>query len=302
MIWWLLVIIVLLLILLFNDKRKTKMISFKLRNILNENSGERIKLNNLSLDKKELVKYINNLLDRYQSISVDNKNYKEQHSRMISDISHDIRTPLTAIMGYIDLLIDDNLNENKKNEYISIIHERGTVLKELIEEFFQMAKLECNDMELKIERVNVSEIIRQNMITFMNEINEKQIVPEINIGDEEVFVLADKNALYRVLFNLISNSLKYGYEGKVIGIDLDTYEESVKITIWDRGKGIEKSQIPYIFDRLYVEEKSRNRKLQGSGLGLAIVKKLVEDMNGDIGVHSIPYDKTSFTLTLPKES
>lgn len=300
MIWVLLFIIILLCILLFNEKRKIRIISLKLKDILNSDSKERIKIRNLSTDNKQLVKYINNLIDKYQSVSVDNNRYKEKHKQMISDISHDIRTPLTAIMGYIDLLMDNTLDEGKKQEYISIIYERGTALKNLIEEFFQMAKLECNDVEMKIEKVNISEVIRQNIITFMKEINEREIVPEINIGDTEVFVLADKNALHRIITNLISNSLKYGYEGKVIGIELKVHKECVKMVIWDRGKGIEKSEIPYIFDRLYTEEKSRNRKHHGSGLGLTIVKKLVEDMDGGIAVDSVPYDKTSFIVTLPK--
>ena len=293
-------VIISLSILLVNDKIKTKRISLKLRNILKENSMERIKLNNLSKDKKELAKYINNLLDEYERISVDNKNYKERHKRMMSDISHDIRTPITAIMGYVDLLMDNTLEEHKKEEYISVIHESGSALKELMEEFFELAKLEGNDREIKIEKINISEIIRQNLITFMNEINKREIVPEINIGEEEVFVLADKSALYRVITNLISNSLKYGYEGKVMGIELSVHEKQVKIIIWDRGKGVEKGQIPHIFERLYTEERSRNKKLRGSGLGLTIVKKLVEDMQGDITVSSIPYEKTSFMVRLPK--
>lgn len=293
-------VIIILSILLVNDKIKIKKISLKLKNILKENSTERIKLNNLSEDKKELVKYINNLLDKYERVSVDNKNYKEQHKRMMSDISHDIRTPITAIMGYVDLLMDNTLEEYKREEYISVIHERGRALKDLMEEFFELSKLEGNDREIKIEKVNISEIIRQNLITFMNEIDKREIVPEINIGHEEVFVLGDKSALNRVITNLISNSLKYGYQEKVMGIELRVYEKQVEIIVWDRGKGIEKSQIPYIFERLYTEERSRNKKLQGSGLGLTIVKKLVEDMHGDITLSSIPYEKTSFMVRLPK--
>lgn len=296
----LVVVIIILSILLVNNKIKIKRISLKLENILKENSTERIKINNLSEDKKELVKYINNLLDKYERVSVDNKNYKEQHKRMMSDISHDIRTPITAIMGYVDLLMDNTLEEYKREEYISVIHERGRALKELMEEFFELSKLEGKDREITIEKVNISEIIRQNLITFMNEIDKREVVPEINIGDEEVFVLGDKSALNRVITNLISNSLKYGYQGKVMGIELRVYENQVEIIVWDRGKGIEKSQIPYIFERLYTEERSRNKKLQGSGLGLTIVKKLVEDMHGDITLSSIPYEKTSFMVRLPK--
>nr|WP_031367833.1 HAMP domain-containing sensor histidine kinase [Clostridium botulinum] len=292
--------IIILSILLLNDKIKTKRITAKLNEILKENSRERIKFYNLSTNKKELVREINIFLDKYQSISIDNKNYKEHHKKMISNISHDIRTPLTALMGYVDLLSDNCITKEKKEEYISIIRERGTALKDLMEEFFQMAKLECNDVEITIEKFNISEVVRKNIITFMNEINERNITPEINIGDEEIFALGDKNYTSRIITNLISNSLKYGYEGKVIGIDLKEDNKWVTLSIWDKGKGIDKNELPYIFDRLYTGEKSRNRSFQGSGLGLSIVKNMAQHMNGSITAQSIPYEKTIFTVKILK--
>ncbi|WP_428866084.1 sensor histidine kinase [Clostridium sediminicola] len=298
--WILLIIIIVLSLLLFNDKKKTKMISGKLENILKEDSRERIRANNLSMDKKELVEEINIFLDRYQHVSVDNKNYKERHKKMISNISHDIRTPLTALMGYVHLLKDNTLKEDKKNEYIDIIYERGNALVELMEEFFQMAKLEGNDAELQNEKVNITEAIRQNVINFMNEINEREITMQIDIGEEEAFVLGDKSALNRVITNLISNSLKYGQDGKFVGISLNQDDKNVKLIVWDKGKGIEKDKLPYIFDRLYTAENSRNRKFQGSGLGLSIVRKLVENMDGNIIAESISNEKTSFIVTLPR--
>ncbi|MCW6088335.1 sensor histidine kinase [Clostridium sporogenes] len=300
--WLLIIIIIILSILLLNDKIKTKRITGKLEKILKENSRERIKFYNLSADNKELVREINIFLDKYESISIDNKNYKDHHQKMISNISHDIRTPLTALMGYVDLLSDNSITKEKREEYVSIIKERGTALKDLMEEFFQVAKLECNDVDITIEKFNISEIVRKNIITFMNEINERNITPEINIGDEEIFALGDKNYMSRIITNLISNSLKYGYEGKVIGIDLKEDNKWVILSIWDKGKGIDKNELPYIFDRLYTGEKSRNRNFQGSGLGLSIVKNMVQHMNGIITAKSIPYEKTIFTVKIPKDN
>jgi len=300
--WLLIIIIIILSILLLNDKIKTKRITGKLEKILKENSRERIKFYNLSANNKELVREINIFLDKYESISIDNKNYKDHHQKMISNISHDIRTPLTALMGYVDLLSDNSITKEKREEYVSIIKERGTALKDLMEEFFQVAKLECNDVDITIEKFNISEIVRKNIITFMNEINERNITPEINIGDEEIFALGDKNYMSRIITNLISNSLKYGYEGKVIGIDLKEDNKWVILSIWDKGKGIDKNELPYIFDRLYTGEKSRNRNFQGSGLGLSIVKNMVQHMNGIITAKSIPYEKTLFTVKIPKDN
>ncbi|WP_125153250.1 sensor histidine kinase [Clostridium rectalis] len=292
-------IIILLSIFLLNNKIKTDRITIKLKEIIKENSTERIKLYNLSKSNQNLVKEINIFLDKYQNLSIDNKNYKENHQKMISNISHDIRTPLTAIMGYVDLLFENSISEEKRKKYVFIIRERGIALKELMEEFFQVAKFECNDINITIEKINISEIVRKNIIDFMNEIDEKCIVPKINIGEKEIFVLGDKSYIDRIISNLISNSLKYGYEGKVIGVSLKEDKDLVILHIWDRGKGICKSDIPYIFDRLYTGESSRNRSLKGSGLGLNIVKNMVQHMNGNIAVKSEPYERTIFTVKLP---
>jgi len=113
-------------------------------------------------------------------------------------------------------------------------------------------------------------------------------------------VLADESAVNRILNNLISNSLKYGSEGKYIEIEVKENKNYVAIEVSDKGKGIPKNELPNIFERLYTLEKSRNSKLQGSGLGLTIVKKLVERQKGEMKVTSIPYEKTTFSFTLPK--
>ena len=168
-----------------------------------------------------------------------------------------------------------------------------------MEEFFQVSKLDSNDVRLEIIEVNISEIIRESILSFFNEIKKLEIEPKINIPEEDIYVFGDEKALNRILSNLINNALKHGSQAKTIGIDLKYVENKVYINIWDDGVGIPIDEIEYVFDRLYTVEKSRKLNLKSSGLGLTIVKKLVKALDGTISVSSTSFEKTVFTVTLP---
>ncbi|EET88123.1 histidine kinase [Clostridium carboxidivorans P7] len=227
---------------------------------------------------------------------------KIQIKKMISNISHDLRTPLTSMLGYIELVLNDNtLSEEEKRKYIEIVYNKGNHLYSLMEEFFQVSKLESKDVKLDIRKVNISEIIRQNIISFFNELKKRDMEPQINIPEEDIYAFGNEKAVNRILSNLINNSLKYGSEGTTIGVNLTYDKNNVFISVWDNGVGIPKEEIDYVFDRLYTVEKSRKLNLKSSGLGLTIVKKLVEALGGTISVSSIPFEKTAFTFTLPKK-
>lgn len=236
---------------------------------------------------------------------------EESRKKMISNISHDFRTPLTSMLGYMELMLDDNttndklfdcnsLNCKQKNEYLEVIYNKGSYLYNLLEEFFEISKLDSNDVKIEIKEVNVSEIIRQNIISFFNEINKLHIEPKINLPEDDVYALGDEKALNRILNNLINNAIKYGVQGTIIGVNLIEDEDKISIEIYDNGGGIPENEIDYVFDRLYTVEKSRKLNTKSSGIGLTIVKKLVNSLNGTISVSSVPFEKTVFKFTLPK--
>ncbi|MTK13162.1 MAG: HAMP domain-containing histidine kinase [Clostridiaceae bacterium] len=220
---------------------------------------------------------------------------------MISNISHDLRTPLTSMLGYIELILNDNtLNEEEKGQYVKIVYDKGNHLYNLMEEFFQASKLESKDIILDIKQINISEIVRQNVVAFFNEFKKLNMEVQINIPEKDIFAFGDEKAINRILNNLINNALKYGSEGTIIGINLRENSNYVFIDVWDNGVGIPKEEIEYVFDRLYTVKKSRKLNLKSSGLGLTIVKKLVEAQKGTISVKSNPFEKTEFTFTLTK--
>ncbi|KGI39635.1 sensor histidine kinase [Clostridium tetani] len=293
-------IIFILVAVIINLNKKIHNISQAIKNIEQGNYNERIRMQNSNKNLNNLIESINGLVDKFQNSMKLNKEYEDERRNMITNISHDLRTPLTSLLGYIEFIKDNkNLSEEEREEYINIIEEKGNNLRNLMSEFFQLSKLEGNDIKLNIKKINLSEIIRQSIILFYNDFNNKEIEPVIDLPSKEIYVMADKIAVERVLNNLISNAIKYGYEGKNIGINLEYNKKNVQVTVWDQGKGIPEEELKLIFERLYTLEKSRNKNFQCSGLGLTIVKKLIEMQKGTITVKSIPYKRNEFIFTLP---
>jgi signal transduction histidine kinase len=301
------VIILILIAILISLYKKINYISTILEEVVQGNFNQRIRQQNHIKPLKILNININKIIERLQNINEDNKRSEESRKKMISNISHDLRTPLTSMLGYLELILEDGnikdrtvLNEKQKEEYLNIVYNKGNYLYDLMEEFFEVSKLDSKDMRLEIKKVNVSEIIRENIISFFSEIQKLNIQPEINIPDNDVYVLGDEKALNRIFTNLINNALKHGMKASIIGVKLNYDERDIIINIYDNGVGIPDNEMNYVFDRLYTVEKSRSLNAKGSGLGLTIVKKLVEALGGKITVCSSPFEKTTFTIIFPR--
>lgn len=249
----------------------------------------------------ELACNFNKVIERLQQTDENQIVAEESRRKLMSNISHDIRTPLTSIIGYVDALKDGvATNEEERLEYIQIISEKSKKLKHLIDEIFNMAKLDSDDMAMDFQVHDVAEIIRESIIEFLPELNKQGIELKVDILEEKSLIYCDRLSIDRILNNIIKNSMQYGGREKVIGIELVSLENEYLINIWDKGPGIEEEHIPFIFERLYIKDKARKKNLGSSGLGLAIVKKLLEKHGGKIWVESIPYEKTIFSFTIPK--
>lgn len=298
------------MVLLISTYKKLNYVCNVLDEVSHGNLNQRVRFQNHIRPLSNLSIKINSLIDEFQKVYERNKRNEEARKKMVSNISHDLRTPLTSMLGYMELILDNNmvnedsnmqsLSNNKNNQYLKIIYNKGNDLYKLMEEFFTLSKLDANDINLKIREINVSEIIRQNLVSFFIEMKKLNIEPKINLPKDEIYALGDEKALNRILNNLINNSIKYGSQGTMIGVNLIDGEERISVEIYDDGEGIPESEINYVFDRLYTVEKSRKLGTKSSGIGLTIVKKLVKALGGTISVSSIPFEKTVFIFTLPK--
>lgn len=242
---------------------------------------------------------LNRMADYFQNALERTRFLEEERKRMIANISHDLRTPLTSLLGYLEALQnDETLTMEEKENFLRIAGKKGNDLLSLLQDFFEMTRLEADDSVPELRKVNLTEIVPEVLVGFYPDFVQAEITPVVNMPDAPLYVLGDAAYLRRILNNLLSNALRYGRDGKEIGIGLREMPDMVWVDVWDRGKGIPAQDLPHVFERLYTGEASRNPSLRGTGLGLTIVKNLVEKQGGRVTVTSRPGGKTIFSFCL----
>lgn len=275
---------------------KLRQISGQLSDIMQHDTDEKVMVFTDNRAIQELCSQINCLLADRREIRADYRKKEISYKKMLSNISHDIKTPLTVILGYLEMMRLADV----ENEELRKVEAKAGQMMELIDQFFTLAKLEAGDMDLEIGKINVSELCRESMLGYYDILQGRDFTVELSIPGRDIFARGETRAVDRILNNLISNAVRYGSDGKYIGLVLRESEGYVYIDITDRGKGIEKAFARNVFDRLYTLEDSRNREIQGNGLGLTIAKNLALQLGGDIFLESEPHVKTTFTVKLKK--
>ena len=278
---------------------KLKKISQKLEEIQDTDSDENVMVFTDNKVLMDLVAQINRLLENQRKVKVDYPRSEISSKKMLSNISHDIKTPMTVILGYLEIM---RLNSSGENEMLLKVEQKAQRVMELINQFFTLAKLEAGDTEIEISKIDVCEACRENVLDFYELLTQKEFQVQVDIPEEAVFVRGNKDALQRILFNLISNVVRYGSDGKYIGMFLRSDEKYIYIDVVDKGKGIERGFAQNVFERLFTMEDSRNREIQGNGLGLTIAQNLAHQLGGKITLESEPNVKTTFTVKLRKFS
>lgn len=278
-------------------QRKLSRISKELRLVQDNDTDEKILVFTDNKVLMELSAQINRLLENRQKLKVDYRRSEIASKKMLSNVSHDIKTPMTVILGYLEMM---RLNSGEGNEMIIKVEQKAQRVLELINEFFTLAKLEAGDTDIEISKVNINEVCRENILAFYELLTEKDFAVDILIPEEPLYVSGNLDALERIMFNLISNVTRYGCDGKYLGLHLRSDLKYVYIDVIDKGKGVDKAFASNIFERLFTMEDSRNREIQGNGLGLTIAKNLALQLGGDISMSSEPFVKTVFTLKLNK--
>lgn len=212
-----------------------------------------------------------NLIDlRTRKLQYDNGN--QELKKIITNISHDLRTPLTAIKGYIDLMDEDALSKKQK-QYLNIIEKKSNELTELTEQLFDFSKTIDFDIAIKKEKYCINEILEETLISYYSIFKEKNIVPEIMICKEKIYKLVNKNALIRIFENVLSNIFKYSNGNFKVELKNDGI-----ITFSNKATSLDETTVQKIFNRYFSVENAK----ESTGIGLSIAKQLVELNNGNI--------------------
>ena len=223
---------------------------------------------------------------------------EETNRQLMTSLSHDVRTPLTTLIGYLDAAHKGIVEGKKRNDYIETARRKAYDLKEYIDALFDWFKLGSGEFSMNMTAVDLTELTRSILIDWIPIFEDKQVDYDIDIPEHPVWVRLDMDSYMRIINNLIQNVIAHSHADK-IKIVLSKKENNMELLLADNGVGIEKEDLKHIFERLYKCDKGRSEK--GSGLGLSIVHQLVEKMGGSITVESFPGEGTEFMLLFPLE-
>ena len=253
-------------------------------------------------DLQKVIDSINALVDSTVASMEEERQIEQSKDDLITNVSHDIRTPLTSIIGYLGLLKSSELNEDQ-TKYIQIAYDKALQMKALAEDLFEYTTLRSStNNKLVLTPLHVNSMIEQVAAGFELEAEKKNIIFNVITRPRDLVIDADAKMIVRMLNNLISNALKYGHGATEINLIANKVNnEFVELRVENNGEQIPKKSLQKIFDRFYRVESSRNLKTGGTGLGLAITKSIVDLHGGNIKCQSTA-ELTSFIIQLPLHS
>ena len=223
---------------------------------------------------------------------------EEMRNSFIASVSHDLRTPMTVIQGYVDGIRDGTIPKEKHAYYLETISSEVKRLSRLVNSLLQITRMQSGEQKLKSEPFNISEKARQVLISLEKRIDDKKLDVEFE-NEKDLTVVADTDAAHQVLYNLMENAVKFVNESGTLAVKITEAGEKAEVSVTNSGEGIPAEEIPYIFDRFYKSDRSRGLDKTGTGLGLYIAKTNIERMGGGISVESVPGEYTRFVFTLP---
>ena len=276
------ILIVLLIIFILKTKEINRLTS-ELKKLNREGKIEKLRLSLPNKNIENLIVEINTLIDDKRKMENIYKEKDMELREAIANMSHDLRTPLTSIMGYVYLLNDDKLGKEERKEYLKIIEKRSLVLNDLITNFYGLSRIQADQYEIKFEPVNLELVLGEIIAAFYETLDYKFGEPEINIEEGLGPVLGDKQALNRIFTNLIENIIKHG-EGEV-KISLKKKNKYIVMEFSNKAEELESKDVNRIFEKFFT--KDRMRTGQNTGLGLAIVKLLVEKQGQKIEAEKV---------------
>ena len=246
-----------------------------------------------------MIESVNALVDSAMQSMSDEKKVEQSKDELITNVSHDLRTPLTSIIGYLGLVEDGQYqNEDDLVKYAHIAYEKAKQMKTLVEDLFEYTKVQQDGAPVNMMRLDLGQLLEQVAASFELEGEKKGLKISSIVIPSPLKIEADPEQIGRAVSNLVANALKYGHGATYIHLSAREHGAMVQLTVANDGEAIPQQSIEHLFERFYLVEGSRSKKTGGTGLGLAIVKSIVDLHHGQISAHSDSHE-TSFIMTLP---
>lgn len=270
------IINIILIAIIIGYKREFRRINKQITENVDEYAN--IKTKSVDKDIENLVESINLIFDSRQKIVAEKNKNEEKIRQSISNMSHDLRTPLTSIMGYLQMIKSEKSSEADKKEYMDIVEKRTKSLQQLISSFYDLSRMEGNEYNFNYKKVNLSSILCENIAVFYNDFRNNNIEPIIEIDENVKDIISDDGAINRIFSNLIINMIKHGEN--FVKITLRQENDVIITEFINKATRLTQENVDKLFDRFYTVDNSRSDK--NTGLGLYITRIMVEKLGHSI--------------------
>ena len=254
-----------------------------------------VKVDGVSRDLAEMGNALNRMVDE---LAIDD----EARRSFVANVSHELKTPMTTIGGFVDGILDGTIPPEKQTEYLKTVSNEVKRLARLVVSMLNLSKMELGEISLKPIEYNLSAQIVENLLSMEQRIEEKNLSIEGLEDIADIMVFADKDLLHQVFYNLLDNAMKFTPENGTISFFAEEDDETTTVKIRNTGPGLTKEQLARIFERFYKVDQSRSFDVKGVGLGLYIVKTIINMHEGTIYAESEENEYTQFVFTIPKKS
>ena len=229
-------------------------------------------------------------------------NYDTMRNTFKSNVSHDLRSPMTSISGFVDGILDGVIPPEKHEYYLQIVSTEIKRLSRLVASLHDLSRIQAGERKFTMAPFDICEMGREIIISFEQKINDKKLNVEFNCDDDRMMVVADRDAIYQILYNLCDNAVKFASEEGVLSLSIRKLKgRKTLVSVFNEGQGIAEADIPYVFERFYKSDKSRGLNKSGVGLGLFISKTIIEAHGEEIWVESDFGEDCCFHFTLAGE-
>ena len=281
---------------LYRTKQKISVIQEAVTDIKDGNLNRKILTRENDITR-QICYDLNAITTGMQATLISQRQSEQAYKRLMTSLSHDVKTPLTSLVGYLEAVEKNIVTGKEKDEYIEVAINKAYSLKDFTERLFEWVKLDAREQLFNFEVCDVNELSRSIVADWIIVIENNNFDYEINIPETECLARIDANSYTRILNNLFQNVIAHSKGTKLV-FDLYEDEKQVTVKVSDNGIGIPSDELSHIFERMYRGDKSR--MTAGAGLGLSITKELVAVHKGTIDVESVPKGSTTFTIILPK--
>lgn len=243
---------------------------------------------------------ISELAVAFNDMAASMSELETMRSSFLSNVSHDLRTPMTTISGFIDGIIDGTIPKDKHEYYLRMIGDEVRRLSRLVSALLDVSRIQAGERKFNMDAFDICEMARVILISFEQQIEKKKLDVEFDAEDENAFVYADRDAIYQILYNICDNAVKFSTEGGKYRIKITEMDKRIFVSVYNEGIGIPSDELPHVFERFYKNDKSRSLDKLGVGLGMYIAKSIIDAHNEEIWVKSKYGEYCEFVFTVKK--